>query len=70
MFEIGDKVAAFGNRGYIKSISVNGMFLNVKFDDCDNLVVFNIDGKIFRWNKKPALKKIKQRKKGETRSTN
>lgn len=59
MFKVGDRVAAFGNRGVVHSISINGMFLNVKFNDSDSLVVFNIDGRIFRWNKKPILKKLK-----------
>lgn len=62
-FEVGDKVRAFGNLGIVKSLSKNGMFLEVKFDNVDTTVVFLIDGKIAKWNKKPSLKKVTTRKK-------
>lgn len=62
MFEVGDKVRAFGNIGIIKSISKNGMFLEVKFDKVETTIIFNIDGKMFTWNKNITLKKIKKRK--------
>lgn len=62
MFEVGDKVRAFGNTGIIKSISKNGMFLEVKFDKVETTIIFNIDGKMFTWNKNITLKKIKKRK--------
>jgi hypothetical protein len=62
MFEIGDKVVAFGNEGVVHSISSNGMFLHVKFKEFESLVVFNIDGRLFKWNKKPTLKKVKSKK--------
>jgi hypothetical protein len=58
MFQVGDKVTAFGNKGVVHSISVNGMFVNVRFKEFDSLTVFYIDGKIHKWNKKPTLKKI------------
>lgn len=61
MFQVGDKVTAFGNQGVVHSISSNGMFVNVKFKDFDSLVVFNIDGRLFKWNKKPTLKKVKSK---------
>lgn len=62
MFQVGDIVRAFGNKGIVKSISKNGMFLEVKFDKVDTTVIFNIDGRIFGWNKNITLKKIKSRK--------
>lgn len=62
-FEVGDKVRAFGNLGIVKSLSKNGMFLEVKFDNVDTTVVFLIDGKIAKWNKKPSLKKVTKRNK-------
>lgn len=62
MFEVGDKVRAFGNTGIVKSISKNGMFLEVKFDKVETTVIFNIDGRMFTWNKNITLKKIKKRK--------
>lgn len=62
-FSTGERVKAFGNLGTIKSLSSNGMFLEVKFDNVDQTVVFLIDGRIFSWNKKPSLKKVITRKK-------
>lgn len=62
-FSIGERVRAFGNLGTIKSLSTNGMFLEVKFDKVEHTVVFLRDGRIFGWNKKPTLKKITSRKK-------
>jgi hypothetical protein len=58
-FKVGDRVRAFGNVGVVKSISTNGMFLEVIFDKVEHTVVFLIDGRIFRWNKRPVLKKVK-----------
>lgn len=57
-FVKGDKVTAFGNSGTIKSLSTNGMFVEVTFDDAPNTVIFTIDGKCHSWNKVPCLKKI------------
>lgn len=54
----GDKVQAFGNIGVIKRISESGDHLIVKFDDCNDLVVFYLDGRLFKWNKQPILKKV------------
>jgi hypothetical protein len=62
MFKIGDKVRAFGNRGVVKTISKNEMFVEVKFDKVETTVIFNIDGRVFKWNKYPILKKIKENK--------
>lgn len=67
MFQVGDRVRAFGNIGVIKSISKNGMFLEVKFDKVETTIVFNIDGRIFGWNKNITLKKIKSRKLDEAK---
>lgn len=58
----GDRVSAFGNRGTIKKISENGMFLIVRFDNTEDDMVFYRDGKLFKWNKKPTLKLVKGRK--------
>lgn len=63
MFQMGDRVMAFGSRGNVHSLSSNGLFVMVKFDDFDSLVVFNTDGKMFKWNKKPILKKVKKNEK-------
>lgn len=62
-FCVGDRVRAFGNLGVIKSLSKNGLFVEVKFDKVDITVIFLKDGRISMWNKKPTLKKIKSRKK-------
>ncbi len=56
-FAKGDSVTAFGNKGIVKSISSNGMFLEVAFDGASTTVVFNSDGKIHNWNKRPSLEK-------------
>jgi hypothetical protein len=66
MFEIGDKVKAFGNVGTVHSFSKNGIFLYVRFKDFDSLVNFRVDGKMFGWNKKPSLKKVKNNVKTNT----
>lgn len=58
----GDRVSAFGNRGTVKKISENGMFLIVRFDNTEDDMVFYRDGKLFKWNKKPTLKLVKGRK--------
>ena len=57
LFATGDKVTAFGNKGVVKSISSNGLFLLVKFEDFDSIVIFNIDGKQTAWHKEASLKK-------------
>lgn len=57
-FSKGDKVQAFGNTGTVKSISSNGMFLEVSFAEAETTVVFTIDGKIHNWNNVPSLVKI------------
>jgi len=57
-----DRVTAFGNRGTIKKISENGMFLIVRFDGVNDDMIVYRDGKIFQWNKKPVLKLIKGKK--------
>lgn len=56
-FQQGDIVTAFGNRGTVKSISDNGMFVIVKFDDFESTVVFNKDGRLMSWHKRPSLRK-------------
>lgn len=56
----GDKVQAFGNTGVIKRLSDNGLFLIVKFDNVEDLVVFYTDGKLFKWNKEAILKKAEE----------
>jgi hypothetical protein len=62
MIKPGDRVTAFGNRGTVKRISENGMFLVVGFDGTNNDMIFYRDGKMFQWNKKPVLKLIKGKK--------
>jgi hypothetical protein len=57
----GDRVKAFGNKGTIKKISENGMFLIVRFDDTNDDMIFYRDGRLFKWNKKPILRKIETR---------
>jgi len=58
-FQPGDRVIAlFGNEGKVHSISANGLFLSVKFDNFDSLVVFNIDGRASAWHKEPSIKRI------------
>lgn len=57
-FKVNDKVKAFGCTGIVKAISVNGMFVHVKFPEFDSLVVFNIDGKLMSWHKKSSLKLV------------
>ena len=59
--QVGDEVRAFGNKGVVKKLSENGMFLIVKFDDFPDPVVFNLDGKLMAWHKKPSLKKVQKR---------
>jgi len=54
----GDKVQAFGNIEVVKRISESGDHFIVKFDDCDDLMVFYLDGRLFRWNKEPSLTKV------------
>jgi len=54
----GDKVQAFGNTGVIKRISESGLHLIVKFDNVDDLVVFYLDGRLFKWNNEPVLTKV------------
>jgi len=56
-FKIDDNVIAFGNKGVVKGISVNGLFLLVKFEDFESIVLFNIDGRESAWHKEPSLKK-------------
>jgi hypothetical protein len=56
--EPGDRVEAFGNVGTIKRVSESGLHFIVKFDDCEDLMVFYLDGKLFKWNVNPILKKI------------
>lgn len=57
-FLVGDKVKAFGNIGIVKSISTNGMFLEVTFVEAPNTIIFTIDGKIHSWNKRASLEKV------------
>lgn len=58
MFQKGDKVSAFGNTGTVKSISSNGMFVEVTFPECPSSVVFYMDGKLFQWAKEVSLVKV------------
>lgn len=54
----GDRVQAFGNIGTIQRVSESGDFYVVKFDNVADLVVFYLDGRLFKWNKEPSLKKV------------
>jgi hypothetical protein len=56
-FQKGDKVEAFGCKGEIKSVGVNG-YVTVKFEDCESTVVFKTDGKLMSWHKKASLRKV------------
>lgn len=58
MFQVGDKVTAFGCIGVVKQISDNGMFVYVRFNEFDGLVNFNIDGRVTSWHKDVSLKKV------------
>lgn len=55
---VGDRVQAFGNIGTIQRVSESGDFYVVKFDNVADLVVFYLDGRLFKWNKEPSLKKV------------
>lgn len=57
-FSAGDTVTAFGNIGTVKRISPNGMFVEVKFPEFDNIVTFYLDGKYSQWHKEPSLRKV------------
>lgn len=57
-FTKGDKVQAFGNTGTVKSISVNGLFVEVAFEESPTTVIFLIDGRIHSWNNSPSLVKL------------
>lgn len=57
-FNIADKVTAFGNEGFVKSISTNGMFIEVSFPDSPTTIIFTIDGRVHNWNKSPSLRKL------------
>jgi hypothetical protein len=39
------------------------MFIVVRFDNTEVDVVFYTDGRLFKWNKLPVLKKVRQCKK-------
>lgn len=54
---VGDRVQAFGNIGTIQRVSESGDFYVVKFDNVVDLVIFYLDGRLFKWNKEPSLKK-------------
>lgn len=58
MFQKGDKVSAFGCTGVVKCISNDGHFVEVTFPEAPGTVIFNIDGKLFRWAKEVSLTKI------------
>lgn len=58
-FQVGDKVTAFGCKGFVKKLSDNGMFVLVKFPECESLMIFNNDGKLMEWHKKPSLKLVR-----------
>lgn len=57
-FIVGDSVKAFGNTGTVKSISANGMFLEVQFPEAQATTVFTICGRVHAWNKRPSLEKV------------
>jgi hypothetical protein len=57
-FSPGDAVEAFGNRGVVKRISHNGMFLEVTLEGAPSSVIFHTDGKLFSWSKTPSLRKV------------
>lgn len=56
-FSAGDKVTAFGNEGFVKSVSANG-YLEVSFPEAPATVIFRTDGKLFGWSKVPVLRKL------------
>ena len=57
-FAKGDVVTAFGNKGIVKSISSNGMFVEVQFEGAPCTTLFDIDGKCMKWNKRSSLEKL------------
>jgi hypothetical protein len=60
IFQPNDRVKSLtGNLGTVHSISQNGIFLQIKFDDFDSLVVLYLDGRQQSWHKKPFIRKIK-----------
>jgi hypothetical protein len=47
-----------GNLGTVHSISSNGLFLQIKFDDWDSLMILYLDGRQQKWHKKPFIRKL------------
>lgn len=56
-FAIADRVKAFGNEGFVKSVSANG-YVEVSFPDAPTAVIFRTDGRLFSWCKCPSLVKL------------
>lgn len=56
-FAVADKVSAFGNEGFVKSVSANG-YVEVSFPDAPTAVIFRTDGRLFSWCKCPSLVKL------------
>lgn len=57
-FKASDKVAAFGCNGVVKKISDNGMFLEVVLEGAPTTMLFQLDGKLFKWSKCSSLEKL------------
>ena len=57
-FSKGDAVTAFGNKGIVKNITANGMFVEVQFEGAPCTTLFELDGKCMKWNKCPSLEKL------------
>lgn len=66
LFQKGNKVSAFGCEGVVDSISSNGLFVIVRFPESRDLVVFNADGKLFKWSKKVDLKNLEEASEGNS----
>lgn len=59
MFNVGDRVASsFGNEGTVHSLSVNGMFVMIKFDGQSDLMVVYPCGRLHKWHDKPIIWRI------------
>lgn len=56
-FQPGDLVTAFGCNGVVKKLSDNGMFLEVTLEGAPSTIIFDLDGKLFKWAKCPSLEK-------------
>jgi hypothetical protein len=58
-FQPKDRIKSLtGNLGTVHSISSNGLFLLIKFDDWDSIVILYLDGRQQKWHKKPFIRKV------------